>query len=167
MSDRKLDEIINKLNQLTEDFNKYKNTVDDIIVMNTTLVQEIANQINTKIDILCNIESTTNNNTTASNVKKTKSLSKTSFFKDKLKNNINEFLDVLYTQDELDELNNHPDVKSKKNDSSKKTKIIDLLYNNITKKDENKHNKLKDLFETYKKNIDNIYDSDEETKSNN
>ena len=66
-SDRKLDEVITKLNQLTEDFNKYKNTIDDIIVMNTTLVQEIANQINTKIDIFCNMENT--NGTIKSNCK--------------------------------------------------------------------------------------------------
>jgi len=164
-TDKKLDEILIKLNKLNDEFNKYKNTVDDIIVMNTTLVQEIANQINTKIDILCNIDSISNNSKSSS-TKKTKSLSKTSFFKDKMKSNIKEFIDVLYTEDELNELYNHPDVKSKKNDSTKKTKIIDLLYNNITKKDENKHNKLKELFENYKKNMDHVYDSDEETKSN-
>lgn len=165
-SDRKLDEVITKLNQLTEDFNKYKNTIDDIIVMNTTLVQEIANQINTKIDIFCNMENT-NGTIKSNNAKKTKSLSKTSFFKDKLKNNINEFIGVLYTEEEIKELYNNPDVKSKKTEASKKTKIIDLLYNNITKKDENKHNKLKELFEEYKKNMDTVYDSDEETKNNN
>ena len=164
-TDRKLEEVINKLNQLTEDFNKYKNTIDDIIVMNTTLVQEIANQINTKIDILCNIENL-NTNTKANTTKKTKSLSKTSFFKDKMKTNIKEFINILYTEEELNELYNHPDVKTKKTDSTKKNKIIDLLYNNITKKDEIKHTKLKELFEEYKKNMDNVYDSDEETKSN-
>lgn len=164
--DKKLDEVLNKLNQLTDDFNKYKNTIDDIIIMNTSLVQEIANQINTKIDILCNLENI-NTNTKQSATKKTKSLSKTSFFKDKLKNNINEFVNILYTEDELNELYEHPDVKSKKNESTKKNKIIDLLYNNITKKDEIKHSKLKELFEEYKKNMDNVYDSDEETKSNN
>ena len=74
-TDRKLDEVITKLNQLTEDFNKYKNTIDDIIVMNTTLVQEIANQINTKIDIFCNMENT-NGTIKSNNTKKTKSLSK-------------------------------------------------------------------------------------------
>lgn len=158
-TDRKLEEVINKLNQLTEDFTKYKNSIDDIIVMNTTLVQEIANQINTKIDILCNLENATKGTTKSTT--KTKSLSKTSFFKDKMKNNINVFLNQLYTQEELDEFNNHPDVKIKKTELQKKNKIIDLLYNHITKVDENKHNILKKLFDEYKKNIDN---SDDETK---
>jgi hypothetical protein len=164
--DKKLDEVLNKLNKLNDDFTKYKNTIDDIIIMNTSLVQEIANQINTKIDIMCNMENI-NNNTKANTTKKTKSLSKTSFFKDKMKINIKEFINILYTEDELEELYNHPDVKSKKTDLTKKNKIIDLLYNNITKKDEIKHTKLKELFDEYKKNMDNVYDSDEETKSNN
>lgn len=154
-TDKKLDEILIKLNKLNDEFNKYKNTVDDIIVMNTTLVQEIANQINTKIDILCNIENSTNINSTKNTTKKNKSLSKTAYFKDKLKVNINEFINVLYTEEQIKELYEHADVKSKKTETTKKNKIIDLLYIHITKNDEEMHNKLKSLYEDYKKNIDN------------
>jgi len=161
-NDKKLEEVINKLNQLTNDFNKFKNTIDDIIIMNTSLVQEIANQINTKMDILCNLENNTNNQTKTT-TRKAKSLSKPAFFKDKLKINMNEFLNILYTEEELKELENHADVKSKKTETTKKNKIIDLLYSNITK-DLDKNQKLKDLFDTYKKNADSIY-NDEETKS--
>ena len=161
-NDKKIDEIIIKLNQLTDDFNKFKNTIDDIIIMNTTLVQEIANQINTKMDILCNLEtsSTTSSKPAA---KKNKALSKPAFFKDKMKANINEFLNVLYTQEELNDLYNNSEVKSKKTETTKKNKIIDLLYSLITK-DTDKNKKLKDLFDNYKKTMDNIYD-DEETKN--
>lgn len=162
MNDKKIDDIINKLNQLTDDFNKFKNTIDDIIIMNTTLVQEIANQINTKIDILCNLETSS---TTSSKPapKKNKALSKPAFFKDKLKVNLNEFLDILYTQNDIDELYNNTEVKSKKTETTKKNKLIDLLYTMVTK-DNDKNKKLKDLFDNYKKNMDNIYD-DEETKN--
>lgn len=163
MNDKKIDDIIIKLNQLTEDFNKFKNTIDDIIIMNTTLVQEIANQINTKIDILCNLE-TSSNTSAKPATKKNKALSKPAFFKDKLKANLNEFIDILYTQDEIDELYNNTEVKSKKTETTKKNKLIDLLYALVTK-DNDKNKKLKDLFDNYKKNMDNIYD-DEETKSN-
>lgn len=161
-NDKKIDEIIIKLNQLTDDFNKFKNTIDDIIIMNTTLVQEIANQINTKMDILCNLEtsSTTSSKPAA---KKNKVLSKLAFFKDKMKANINEFINVLYTQEELNDLYNNSEVKSKKTETTKKNKIIDLLYSLITK-DTDKNKKLKDLFDNYKKTMDNIYD-DEETKN--
>lgn len=162
-NDKKIDEIVNKLNQLSDDFNKFKNTIDDIIIMNTSLVQEIANQINTKMDILCNLENNTSNQTKTT-TKKAKSLSKPAFFKDKLKLNMNEFLNVLYTENDLQELQNHADVKSKKTDTTKKNKVIDLLYSNITK-DTEKNQKLKELFDNYKKNIDNIYNDDEETKN--
>lgn len=162
-NDKKIDEIVNKLNQLSDDFNKFKNTIDDIIIMNTSLVQEIANQINTKMDILCNLENNTSNQTKTT-TKKAKSLSKQAFFKDKLKLNMNEFLNVLYTENDLQELQNHADVKSKKTDTTKKNKVIDLLYSNIIK-DTEKNQKLKELFDNYKKNIDNIYNDDEETKN--
>ena len=154
-TDSKLDQIIKELNKLKQEFNSYKEYTDNIVSVNTNLVQEIANQINTKIDILCNIENSTNVNSTKSSTKKNKSLSKTAFFKDKLKVNINEFINVLYTEDEIKKLYEHDDVKSKKTETTKKNKIIDLLYNHITKNDEEKHNKLKALYEDYKKNIDN------------
>jgi hypothetical protein len=150
MSDSKLDLIIKELNKLKEEFNNYKEYTDNIVTVNTSLVQEIANQINTKIDILCNIENSTNINKTSS--KKSKVLTKTAYFKEKLKSNLNEFIDVLYTEDELKELYKNSEVSSKKTENSKKTKIIDLLYNNITKNDEDKHDKLKSLYEEYKKN---------------
>jgi hypothetical protein len=154
-TDSKLDQIIKELNKLKQEFNSYKEYTDNIVSVNTNLVQEIANQINTKIDILCNIENSTNVNSTKTSTKKNKSLSKTAFFKDKLKVNINEFINVLYTEDEIKNLYDHDDVKSKKTETTKKNKIIDLLYNHITKNDEEKHNKLKALYEDYKKNIDN------------
>ena len=154
-TDSKLDQIIKELNKLKQEFNSYKEYTDNIVSVNTNLVQEIANQINTKIDILCNIENSTNVNSTKSSTKKNKSLSKTAFFKDKIKANINEFINVLYTEDEIKKLYEHDDVKSKKTEITKKNKIIDLLYNHITKNDEEKHNKLKALYEDYKKNIDN------------
>ncbi len=161
-TDKKFDEVINRLDKLTDDFNKFKNTIDDIIIMNTTLVQEIANQINTKMDILCNLE---NNSQTQNkqSVKKTKSLSKPAFFKDKLKVNLNEFIDILYTNEELESMYNNSEVQSKKNETAKKNKVIDLLYILVTK-DTDKNKKLKELFDVYKQNADNIY-NDEETKS--
>lgn len=150
MSDSKLDLIIKELNKLKEEFNNYKEYTDNIVTVNTTLVQEIANQINTKIDILCNLENSTNTNKTIS--KKNKILTKTAYFKEKLKINLHEFLDVLYTEEDIKKLYENPEVSTKKTENSKKTKIIDLLYNNITKNDEDKHNKLKSLYEEYKKN---------------
>ena len=153
-TDSKLDLIIKELNKLKQEFNSYKEYTDNIVSVNTNLVQEIANQINTKIDILCNIENSTNVNSSKNITKKNKSLSKTAFFKDKLKVNMNEFINVLYTEEDKKKLYDDEEVKSKKTETTKKNKIIDILYNNITKNDEEKNNKLKSLYEDYKKNID-------------
>jgi len=153
-TDSKLDLIIKELNKLKQEFNSYKEYTDNIVSVNTNLVQEIANQINTKIDILCNIENSTNVNSSKNITKKNKSLSKTAFFKDKLKVNMNEFINVLYTEEDIKKLYDNEEVKSKKTETTKKNKIIDILYNNITKNDEEKNNKLKSLYEDYKKNID-------------
>lgn len=153
-TDSKLDLIIKELNKLKQEFNSYKEYTDNIVSVNTNLVQEIANQINTKIDILCNIENSTNVNSSKNTTKKNKSLSKTAFFKDKLKVNMNEFINVLYTEEDIKKLYDDEEVKSKKTETTKKNKIIDILYNNITKNDEEKNNKLKSLYEDYKKNID-------------
>ncbi len=164
-NDKKMDDIIIKLNKLTDDFNKFKNTIDDIIIMNTTLVQEIANQINTKMDILCNLDSSSQASAKTA-VKKTKALSKPAFFKDKLKTNINEFINVLYTDEDINNALADQEVKNKKNETAKKNKAIDILYSIVTK-DTEKNKKLKELFDSYKQNADNIYNDDEETKSEN
>lgn len=161
-TDSKLDMIIKELNKLKSEFNSYKEYTDNIVSVNTSLVQEIANQINTKLDILCNIENSANININKPTAKKNKSLTKSAFFKDKMKKDIKSFINILYTESELENLYNDPDVKSKKTDNTKKTKIIDILYNNITKNDEDKHNKLKSLYEDYKKNCDNESEISEE-----
>lgn len=161
-NDKKFDEIINKLDKLNDDFSKFKNIIDDVIIMNTTLVQEIANQINTKMDILCNLVNTTQNQNKPQ-VKKAKALSKPAFFKDKLKININEFLDILYSSEDIETINKNSEVKNKTNDTAKNNKVIDLLYTLVTKNTE-KNKKLKELFDEYKQNSDNIY-NEEETKS--
>lgn len=154
--------MINKLNKLSDDFTKFKNTIDDIIIMNTTLVQEIANQINTKMDILCNLENNNQSNNKQT-IKKTKALTKLAFFKDQLKININKFLNVLYTEDDIKEIEDNAEYKSKLKEPAKTNKKIDLLYTLVTKNPD-KNKKLKELFDEYKNNTDNIY-NDEETKS--
>ena len=174
-SDAKIDLVLKELNKLRDD-------MKHLILVNTSLVQEIANQINTKIDILCNIENV-NSNAKVSQNKKV--LTKTMFFKSELKKDINKYINILYSQEDLDGLYNNPEVKSKKTELQKKNKIIDLLYIQITKNNlENNlenpqggkmislNEKLKIIYEEYKKNLNINSDDDnsitsEETKEDN
>ena len=166
-----MDKIMEKLTKLEAEIADYKKFTESIILVNTTLVQEIANNIDIKLDILCNLDNT-NASTNKAQVKKSKSISKSAFFKNKLKENINEYIDILYTEDEIKELDNHTDVKNKKTQLLKKNKIIDLLYINITKNDAQKNTKLKNIYDEYKLEFERDNSSngdeneDEETKSN-
>jgi hypothetical protein len=165
-----MDKIIEKLNKLEAELNNYKTYTESVILVNTTLIQEIANGIDVKLDILCNLD---NSNTSANKtqVKKSKALLKSAFFKNKLKENINEYINILYTEDEIKDLYSNDEVKVKKTETLKKNKIIDLLYVNITKHDAQKNTKLKNIYNEYKLEFEKDESVDggdeEETKSNN
>lgn len=154
-----------KLAKIEAELAEYKKYTESVILVNTALIQEISNSIDIKLDILCNLDNT---NTTAnkSQVKKSKAVSKSAFFKNKLKENMNEYIDILYTEDEIKDLYSHDDVKIKKTELLKKNKVIDLLYLNITKNDAQKNTKLKNIYDEYKLDFEKeeSVNGDEETK---
>ena len=169
-----MDKIMEKLNKMEAELAEYKKYTESVILVNTTLIQEIANNIDIKLDILCNLDNS-NASANKAQVKKSKVVSKSAFFKNKLKENINEYLDILYTEDEIKDLYSHDDVKIKKTELLKKNKIIDLLYVNITKNDAQKNTKLKNIYDEYKLEFEkeesvsgdgDIDDVEEETKNN-
>jgi hypothetical protein len=147
-----IDETISKMLQtlikIEAEFAEYKKITEIVILVNANLVQEIAN-IDIKLDIICN-SINTKSTANKTQVKKTKVVSKLAFFKKKLKENINEYIDVLYTEDEINDLYSRDDVKVKKTELLKKNRIIDLLYENITKNDAKKNTKLKNIYDEYK-----------------
>lgn len=152
----------NKQNKYIENsISEYKKQIEQVMVHNTVEVQTIATEMGAKIDIMCNIDRPDVSSTKSTSAKSNKILTKNAFFKDKLKKNMNEYIDVLYTENDLNELKVHPDVISKKTDILKKNKIIDILYNNITKIDSGKNIILKNIYDKYKENEEN----EEETKS--
>ena len=162
-----MDKIMEKLTKMESELAEYKKYTESVILINTSLVQEIANNIDIKLDILCNLDNS-NSTPNKSQIKKSKAISKSAFFKSKLKDNINEYLDILYTEEEIQNLYDHTDVKSKKTELLKKNKIIDLLYATITKSDAQKNSKLKNIYDEYKINFEkDDEDEEEETKSNN
>lgn len=160
-----MEKVMEKLAKIEAELAEYKKYTESVILVNTALIQEISNSIDIKLDILCNLDNT---NTTAnkSQVKKSKAVSKSAFFKNKLKENMNEYIDILYTEDEIKDLYSHDDVKIKKTELLKKNKVIDLLYLNITKNDAQKNTKLKNIYDEYKLDFEKeeSVNGDEETK---
>ena len=157
-----MDEIIKRLNRIETEFAEYKKYTESVILANTSLVQEIANNIDVKLDILCNIEKPATS-ASKSTAKNTKIQTKNVFFKDKLKKNMNEYIDVLYSADDIKEFYTHPDVISKKTDILKKNKVIDLIYAYITKNDAGKNIILKNIYDKYKLEAENNEDNVSET----
>jgi hypothetical protein len=167
-----MEKIMEKFKKFEAEFVEYKKFTESVILVNTALVQEIADNIDIKLDILCNLD-TRNSTANKAQVKKTKVVSKLAFFKNKLKKNINEYIDVLYTEDEINDLYSLDDVKVKKTELLKKNRIIDLLYVNITKNDAQKNIKLKNIYDEYKLDFekeesldDDVDDVDDESKNN-
>ena len=157
-----MDEIIKRLNRIEIEFAEYKKYTESVILANTSLVQEIANNIDVKLDILCNIEKPAATANKAAS-KNTKVLAKNAFFKDKLKKNMNDYIDVLYSTDDIKELYEHPDVIIKKTDILKKNKVIELIYAHITKNDAGKAIIFKNIYDKYKLETENSEDNVSET----
>lgn len=155
-----MEEVIKRLNKIELELASYKEFTEKVILVNTTLIQEISNNIDIKLDILCNLDNSNNANA-KQQPKKSKAITQSAFFKNKLKANMNEYIDNLYTQEEIDNHYLNAEVCIKKTDLLKKNKVIDLIYNNITKNDENKKNILKEIYDEYKKNIDAVEETNE------
>ncbi len=159
-----MEEIIKRLNNIEREFAEYRKFTENVILINTNLVQEIANNIDGKLDILCNNEKPSTTSAKAT-TKVNKVLTKNAFFKEKLKKNMNEYINELYTDEEIKDLYNNSDVVSKKTELLKKNKIIDLLYLNITKNDPGKNIILKNIYDKYKLDIENEEDNVSETSN--
>jgi hypothetical protein len=156
-----IEQLINKQNKYIENaISEYKKEIEQVMVYNTVEVQTIATEMGAKIDIMCNIDRSNVTSTKTTN-KVNKILTKNAFFKDKLKKNMNEYIDILYTENDINELKNHADVLNKKTDILKKNKIIDILYNNITKIDSGKNIILKNIYDKYKQDKENESNEDD------
>lgn len=121
--------------------------VEEMVLANNAIVSGIANSIETKIDFLSNAENIVNSQKAAVSDSKVKA--KLAFFKDEFKKDKSCWLNVLYTQDEIDELYNIEEIKKKSKEEHKLSKIAEYIYKKITK-DSTKLAELNKFYEEYK-----------------
>jgi len=123
MNDRELMEAIYKsLNEIKSDINLVNSKYEQLSI-----------ELNTKVDILCNFKPAAQKSDTDGNGKK-KIPTRLNYIKDKIKENKDEFLDDLYSQEEYDECAKTVEDKktnSKKTEEEKFKQVIELLYKNI------------------------------------
>ena len=140
--DTKLDILTKHVRELADLVKEQNATVDKAVAANNAILQQIANEIALKIDLLCNGE--------ASQKKPAKKIkTKQTYFKDMLKENIDSFVDNLYTLEDIQQLMEHPDVVSRKNEAHKISKLGELLLKEIAK-DAAKSAALSELYDQYK-----------------
>lgn len=143
MNDRELMETIYKLlNEIKSDIN-----------LTNSKYEQLSNELHTKVDILCNFKPAQQKNTNDGDSKK-KPPTKPVYIKDQIKNNKDEYLDKLYTQEEYDKyfkIIEDKNKNGKKTEEEKFKQFIDLLYKEVINskyKDEatNIHNEFKKEF---------------------
>lgn len=136
--------------QLSKELKDHKNALDNAMTANLAMLNQIANNIDFKLDILCNNE----NRLQAQKQPAKKIKSKPTFFKDKIKEDVRSFINILYSDEDLIAIEESDDVKTKKSPATKVAKIADMLYKDVTK-NKDYDDKLKFLYEEYKNSTDN------------
>lgn len=144
-----MDQILKRLEAIEKQLVEQKKYTEDVIIHNTAYLTQISNNIDVKLDILTNLEQKSESKPAA---KKSKAVAKSAYFKNLFKENIQQFIGELYTEEEIEEIYNNDEVKSKKTDIQKKNKAIDILYSNLNKNSE-KLAIMKNKYEEYKKSI--------------
>jgi len=135
-----------RISKLEKENVKFKEELKNMIIYENSVMTEIANKIETKLDMFSNIEMNDNNKNSNKTVKKLTALN---FLKQELKNDINKYLDILYISEDLNKILEKKEVKSKKSNVDKNNKIISLLYSDVIKKNSESIEKLNELLNEY------------------
>jgi len=137
MSGCKCQELISKISELEA-------KLEEMVLANSRIVSKIANNIELKLDIIANSEQI------VASAKTTKKLkAKNAFFKDLVKDDLKKYYNILYTQGRVEEISATEEVKSKKTQAAKNSKIAELLYKDF-KNSKEFSDKLDELFQEYK-----------------
>jgi hypothetical protein len=145
------------MKEIMDRMNMLEKKLEDMVVANNAIVSNIANNIELKIDLLLNADKNVSQQKAAASGKKVKA--KNAFFKEKIKEDKNVYLNLLYSNEDVDKLMELNDVKSKKGDINKLSKMSEYLYKQITA-DATKLVKLNEIYEEYKKDLQNYVDEE-------
>lgn len=138
----KIDTLTKRMQELIESMKEHRDIVDKAVAANNAVLQEISNEISLKLDMM--------NNGEASQKKPSKKIkTKETYFKDMLKEDINVFVDKLYSQEDIQRLMENPEVLSRKNEANKISKLGGILFKEISK-DAARTAALAELYSQYK-----------------
>lgn len=144
-----MEDIKSILQEIKMDILQLKEEMNISNIKNETLY----NEIHTKVDIICNFEST------GKSIKKQeKSLTKKpdtkiTYFKKEFKKDIQIFINKLYTQNDIDTCMNHDDVKSKNTQTDKIKKLADIIYKDVVNVNIEYKQQLTNIYKDYVKKL--------------
>lgn len=136
----KVEELISKVSSLEKDIKKH---IDE----KYELVELLENRIEKKIDVIANLEKSTNNNssTTTNADSSKKKETPLNFLYRELKTDMNKYIDILYTNDDIDNLSSNDKVVSTSGAIAKRKKLISLVYSEVIKPNKDLSTKLNDI----------------------
>jgi hypothetical protein len=114
--------------------------------------EQLSFELHTKIDILCNFKPAQKGSSDSDSKKKVPS--KPIYIKDIIKNNKEEYINILYTQEEYDncvDIIEQKNIKGKKTDEEKLKQLIEHIYKEVINANTNYKTKATQLHNDYKK----------------
>lgn len=141
--------VLKAIKELIAKFDKLEKKVEEMDAVSKTRVELSFNELSEKLDILANLNSSSVSAVVESTTRK---INKPTFFKKIFNEQRDEYLNTLYTQEEIDAVAQLPEVLAKRKDTEKNNKIATLIYNKHIK--ENNPSGRWALFESiYEQNI--------------
>ncbi len=134
----------NNINTLINLINKTIDIKLDEIIETCKKTESTNTLLNSKFDIIKNLDIESREK--IEDKKSEKKPTKPSFFKSLFNGDKDKYMNILYTQDEIDDIYQSEEVIKKKKDSDKLNKVADLLYKNHIK--ENKPEGRQSAFES-------------------
>jgi|JI10StandDraft_1071094.scaffolds.fasta_scaffold134432_4 hypothetical protein len=136
----KVEELILKVSSLEKDIKKH---IDE----KYELIELLEVQIEKKIDVIANLDksSSSSSGNAASGDSSKKKETPLNFLYRELKTNVDKFLNVLYTSDDIENLSSNDKVTSTNGAIAKRKKLISLIYSEIIKPNKEISNKLNDI----------------------
>ncbi len=136
----KVEELILKVSSLEKDIKKH---IDE----KYELIELLEVQIEKKIDVIANLDksSSLSSGNAASGDSSKKKETPLNFLYRELKTNVDKFLNVLYTSDDIENLSSNDKVTSTNGAIAKRKKLISLIYSEIIKPNKEISNKLNDI----------------------
>ena len=147
----KIDELINQITNLRIKQNEFEIEIKQHINDKYDLIETLETKIEKKIDVITNLDKNITSVSASSNASGStenstkKKETPLSFLYRELKTDINKYVDILYTDKDIETYSMDEKITSTSGATAKRKKLISLIYNEIIKPNKDTISKLNDI----------------------